>query len=328
MQLVKFIVFNTNLSEVSVKNTITLLNEDCTIPFISRYRKERTGNLDEVQIGEIVKYKEQFEALEKRKATILKALKEDEVLTSELEQKINQAQDLTTLEDLYLPYKKKRKTKAETARKNGLEPLAKIIMSQNANDLESIAFRYMKGGVNSVDDALEGARHIIAEWINERTDIRNNIRYQLERFASITTKVVKAKIDDEKAQKFRDYFDWSENLSRIPSHRLLAILRAEQEGFIRVKIEIDDDRALAKIEDRIIRSNNDCADQIELAIKDSYKRLLLPSLSNEALQIAKAKADESAITVFAKNLKQLLLGSPVGEKRVLGIDPDLEHIVK
>lgn len=321
MQLVKFIVFNTNLSEVSVKNTITLLNEDCTIPFISRYRKERTGNLDEVQIGEIVKYKEQFEALEKRKATILKALKEDEVLTSELEQKINQAQDLTTLEDLYLPYKKKRKTKAETARKNGLEPLAKIIMSQNANDLESIAFRYMKGGVNSVDDALEGARHIIAEWINERTDIRNNIRYQLERFASITTKVVKAKIDDEKAQKFRDYFDWSENLSRIPSHRLLAILRAEQEGFIRVKIEIDDDRALAKIEDRIIRSNNDCADQIELAIKDSYKRLLLPSLSNEALQIAKAKADESAITVFAKNLKQLLLGSPVGEKRVLGIDP-------
>ncbi|WP_412986520.1 Tex family protein [Pontimicrobium sp. IMCC45349] len=321
MQLVKFIVSNTNLSEVSVENTITLLNEDCTIPFISRYRKERTGNLDEVQIGEIVKYKEQFEALEKRKASILKVLEEDQVLTSELEQKINKAQDLTTLEDIYLPYKKKRKTKAETARKNGLEPLAKIIMSQNANDVESIAFRYVKSDVNSVDDALEGARHIIAEWINERTDVRNNIRYQLERFSSITTKVVKAKIDDEKAQKFRDYFDWSESLSRIPSHRLLAILRAEQEGFIRVKIEIDDDRALAKIEDRIIRSNNDCADQIELAIKDSYKRLLLPSLSNEALQIAKAKADESAITVFAKNLKQLLLGSPVGEKRVLGIDP-------
>jgi uncharacterized protein len=320
-QRIKYIQSRLNIENQSIKNTLDLLDEDCTVPFISRYRKERTGNLDEVQIGEIVKYKEQFEALEKRKTSILKALKEDEVLTSELEQKINKAQDLTTLEDIYLPYKKKRKTKAETARKNGLEPLAKIIMSQNANDIESVAFRYVKGDVNSVDDALEGARHIIAEWINERTDIRNNIRYQLERFASITTKVVKAKMDDEKAQKFRDYFDWTENLSRIPSHRLLAILRAEQEGFIRVKIEIDEDRALAKIEDRIISSNNDCADQIELAIKDSYKRLLLPSLSNEALQIAKAKADESAIIVFAKNLKQLLLGSPVGEKRVLGIDP-------
>lgn len=321
MTLNQFVIARTQLSERSVTNTIQLLNEDCTIPFISRYRKEATGNLDEVQIGEIVKYKEQYEALEKRKKAILKALKEDNVLTPELEQKIQQAQDLTMLEDLYLPYKKKRKTKAETARKNGLEPLAKIIMSQNANDVESIAFRYVKGDVNSVDDALEGARHIIAEWLSERTDIRNNIRYQLERFASIITKGVKSKIEDEKAQKFRDYFDWSEHLSRIPSHRLLAILRAESEGFIRVKIEIDDDRALAKIEDRIIRSNNDCADQIELAIKDSYKRLLLPSLSNEALQIAKAKADESAITVFAKNLKQLLLGSPVGEKRVLGIDP-------
>lgn len=321
MTLNQFVIARTQLSERSVTNTIQLLNEDCTIPFISRYRKEATENLDEVQIGEIVKYKEQFEALEKRKKAILKALKEDNVLTPELEQKIQQAQDLTMLEDLYLPYKKKRKTKAETARKNGLEPLAKIIMSQNANDVESIAFRYVKGDVNSVDDALEGARYIIAEWLSERTDIRNNIRYQLERFASITTKGVKSKIEDEKAQKFRDYFDWSEHLSRIPSHRLLAILRAESEGFIRVKIEIDDDRALAKIEDRIIRSNNDCADQIEFAIKDSYKRLLLPSLSNEALQIAKAKADESAITVFAKNLKQLLLGSPVGEKRVLGIDP-------
>ncbi len=319
--MIEFILSKTELSRESVKSTIKLLEEDCTIPFISRYRKELTGNLDEVQIGEIVKYKEQFEALEKRKTTILKALEEDNVLTSELQEKINRAQDLTVLEDIYLPYKKKRKTKAETARKNGLEPLAKIIMSQNANDVESIAYRYVKGDVNSVEDALEGARHIIAEWINERTDIRNNIRYQLERFATINTKVVKAKLEDEKAQKFRDYFDWSESLNRIPSHRLLAILRAEQEGFIRVKIEIDDERALVKIEDRIIRSNNACSDQIEQAIKDAYKRLLLPSLSNEALQNAKAKADDAAITVFAKNLKQLLLGSPVGEKRVLAIDP-------
>ena len=319
--MLQFIISQTQLPESSIKNTIALLNEDCTIPFISRYRKERTGNLDEVQIGEIVKYKEQFEALEKRKTAVIKALEEQEVLTSELKEKIKKVQDLTSLEDLYLPYKKKRKTKAETARKNGLEPLAKIIMSQNANDVESIAFKYIKGEVNSVEYVLEGARHIIAEWINERTDVRNNIRYQLEKFATINTKAIKTKVDDEKAQKFRDYFDWSESLSRIPSHRLLAILRAENEGFIRVKIEIDDDRALAKIEDRIIRSNNACSKQIELAISDAYKRLLLPSLSNEALQIAKDKADDSAINVFAKNLKQLLLGSPIGEKRVLAIDP-------
>ena len=323
--MIHYIISQTRLPENSVKNTIAMLNEDCTIPFISRYRKERTGNLDEVQIGDIVKYKEQFEALEKRKIAILKALEEQEVLTSELKDKISKAEDLTTLEDLYLPYKKERKTKAETARKNGLEPLAKIIMSQNANDIESIANKYVKGDVNSVEDALEGARHILAEWINERTDIRNNIRYQLEKFATINTKVVKTKSEDEKAQKFRDYFDWSESLSRIPSHRLLAILRAESEGFIRVKIEIDDELALAKIEDRIIRSPDSyrdaCSEQIELAIADAYKRLLLPSLSNEALQIAKEKADESAINVFAKNLKQLLMGSPLGEKRVLAIDP-------
>ena len=319
--LLNYIISQTHLPEFSVKNTVQLLHEDCTIPFISRYRKERTGNLDEVQIGDIVKYKEQFEALEKRKATILKALKEQEVLTVELKDKILSTQDLTALEDLYLPFKKSRKTKAETARKNGLEPLAKIIMSQNANDIESIALKYIKGEVSTVEEALEGARHIISEWINERTDIRNNIRYQLERFAIISTKAVKAKVDDENAQKFRDYFDWSESLSRIPSHRLLAILRAEKEGYIKSKVEIDDDKALAKIEERILRSNNDCSEQIKLAIQDAYKRLLLPSLSNEALQNAKEKADESAINVFAKNLKQLLLGSPIGEKRVLAIDP-------
>ncbi|WP_418513005.1 Tex family protein [Corallibacter sp.] len=319
--MISYIVSKTQLSENSVKNTIQLLNDACTVPFISRYRKEATGNLDEVQIGDIVKYKELFEALEKRKTAILKALEEQDVLTPELEQKVNNAQDITTLEDIYLPYKKSRKTKADTAKANGLEPLAKIIMSQNAHDIESIAYNYVKDAVGSVDDALEGARHIIAEWINERADVRNNMRYQLERFATIATKVVKKKAAEEDAQKFRDYFDWSESLSRIPSHRLLAILRAENEGFIRVKIEIDDERALDKMAQRIIKSDNACSDQIEIAIKDAYKRLLLPSLSNEALQNAKAKADEAAITVFAKNLKQLLLGSPLGEKRVLAIDP-------
>ncbi|WP_417369650.1 Tex family protein [Gelidibacter japonicus] len=321
MQLISFIISQTKLPERSVKNTVELLNEDATIPFISRYRKERTGNLDEVQIGDIVKFKEQFEALEKRKTVILKAIEEQDALTPELKQKIEAAQDLTALEDLYLPFKKSRKTKAETARQNGLEPLAKIIMSQNASDLESIAFKYIKGDIASADEALEGARHIIAEWINERTDIRNNIRHQLERFAMISTKVVKSKAESEEAQKFRDYFDWEESLSRIPSHRLLAILRAETEGFIKSKITIDDEKALAKIEDRVIRSNNESTEQIQIAIQDAYKRLLLPSLSNEALQNAKTQADEAAISVFAKNLKQLLLGSPLGEKRILAIDP-------
>ncbi|NQX84999.1 MAG: RNA-binding transcriptional accessory protein [Flavobacteriaceae bacterium] len=317
----KYIQSRLNIECNSIINTLDLLDKECTIPFISRYRKEITGNLDEVQIGEIVKFKSQFETLEKRKTTVLKKLKEDSVLTLELAQKISEAQDVATLEDVYLPYKKKRKTKAETARKNGLEPLAKIVMSQNTNNLDTIAYKYINSEVQSIDDALEGARYIIAEWINERRDVRNQIRYQFERFSSVNTKVVASKSKDEKAQKFRDYFDWSERLNRIPSHRLLAILRADNEGFIRVKIEIDDAKALAKIEDKIIRSNTACADQIERAIKDSYKRLLLPSLSNEALQNARTKADESAITVFAKNLKQLLLSAPVGEKRVLGIDP-------
>ncbi|MBR9845034.1 MAG: RNA-binding transcriptional accessory protein [Algicola sp.] len=319
--MITYIQQNTKLPKDSITNTVHLLNQECTIPFISRYRKEATGNLDEVQIGDIVKYKDLFEALEKRKVAILKALEEQGVLTSELEDKVKACQDSTTLEDVYLPYKKSRKTKAETARKNGLEPLAKIIMSQNASDIESIALNYVKKDVETLEDALEGARHIIAEWINERLDIRNNLRNQIDRYAVISTKVVITKKEDENAQKFRDYFDWEEALSRIPSHRLLAILRAENEGVIRVKIEIDTERALDRIEYRIIKSQNACANQIQLAISDAYKRLLFPSLSNEALQKAKEKADDAAISIFAKNLKQLLLGSPLGEKRVLAIDP-------
>jgi uncharacterized protein len=321
MQLISYITSRTQISQQSIQNTIELLNEDCTVPFIARYRKEKTGNLDEVEIGQIVQLKEQFETLEKRKSAILKAIEEQDALTDELKAKIEKTDDLTTLEDIYLPYKKKRKTKAETARKNGLEPLAKIIMSQRVNDLDYTASKYVNNEIESEEKALEGARHIIAEWINERTDIRNNIRYQLERFATIATKVVKTKKEDEAAQKFKDYFDWEENLSRIPSHRFLAILRAEKEGFVRIKVSIDDERALQKMEDRIIRSHNECTEQIELAIADAYKRLLFPALSNEALTIAKEKADESAIKVFAKNLQQLLLGSPLGEKRILAIDP-------
>tara|TARA_B110000208_G_scaffold28269_1_gene36967 strand:- start:4112 stop:6235 length:2124 start_codon:yes stop_codon:yes gene_type:complete len=321
MQIISYIIQQTQLVEKSVKNTISLLNEDATIPFIARYRKEMTGNLDEVQIGEIVKLKEIFEALEKRKKTILKALEEQNVLTPELTQKVNNSKELTALEDVYLPLKKKRKTKAETARLQGLEPLAKIIMSQRINDLEPTASKYTSSEVKTIKDALEGARYIIAEWINERSDIRNIIRRELERYATISSKVIKKEINAEKAQKFKDYFDWSESLPRIPSHRLLAILRAENEGFIRVKIEIDSEKVLQKIEDRMVRYQNECATQIQLTIQDAYKRLLFPSLSNEALSIAKEKADAAAILVFAKNLKQLLLGAPLGEKRILAIDP-------
>ena len=320
--LIPYLLKHTQLPEKSIKNTVALLNEDCTVPFISRYRKEHTGNLDEVQIGAIVQFKEQFEALEKRKKAIIKAVDEQGALTPELKSKFESATDLIQLEDLYLPFKKSKKTKAEVARKNGLEPLAKIIMAQRSDELDYLAGKYLSKEVENEDDALEGARHIIAEWINERSDIRNQLRSQLERFAQITTKVVAKKKDEEKAQKYRDYFDWSESLNRCPSHRFLAISRAESEKFIRIKIEIDDERALERIEQRIIKSpNTECAAQIKLAISDAYKRLLFPSLSNELVKSAKEKADEDAISVFAKNLRQLLLGAPLGEKTILAIDP-------
>lgn len=321
MQLLPFILKHTQLPEKGIQNTIELLNADCTIPFISRYRKEKTGNLDEVQVGAIVQFKEQFEALEKRKKAIIRAVDEQGVLTTELQQKFERAEDLTQLEDLYLPFKKSKKTKAEVARKNGLEPLAKIIMAQRNDDIEFTASKYLSNTVENEDDALEGARHIISKWINERTDIRASIRSQLARFAIISTKVIGTKKDDEKAQKFRDYFDWSEPLNKCPSHRLLAILRAESEKFIRVKIELDDERLLDRIENRIIKTNNACAQQIEMALTDAYKRLLFPSLSNELLKVAKEKADDDAIAVFSNNLRQLLLGAPLGEKRILAIDP-------
>lgn len=326
--LINFISNQISLPEKGIKNTINLLNDGATLPFIARYRKEMTGNLDEVQIGEIIALKEQFDILEKRKTAILKSLEEQQVLDQELQKKIDSAKDLITLEDLYLPYKKTRKTKADSAREKGLEPLAKIIMAQkqavSASELNRLSKRFIKGEITSEEEALEGARHIISEWINERTDLRNILRKQIEREGSIATSVVKKFEEDENAQKYRDYFNWNEPLHRIPSHRVLAILRAGSEGFIRVKIEIDDETALQNIENRILKSTNahDAAsEQIKAAIEDSYKRLLFPALSNEALSTVKEKADDTAIRVFAKNLKQLLLGAPLGEKRVLAIDP-------
>ena len=321
MTIQQYIQQQTQLLETSIKNTLQLLNEDCTIPFIARYRKEMTGNLDEVQIEEILKAKNYYEELEKRKASILSSIEEQQALTPELKSKIDAAETLTVLEDLYLPYKKKRKTKADQAREQGLESLAKVIMAQNAQDLENIANKYVKQAVTNTAEALAGARLIIAEWIAEQTDIRDYIRYQFSNYINITASGVKSKMKDEKAQKFKDYFDWSESLKRIPSHRFLAIQRAEKEGFIRVKLEGDEDRILQTIQRKLIKSFGACKEQIELAIADSYKRLLKPSLGNEAIQQAKEKADASAIKVFAKNLKQLLLGAPLGEKRVLAIDP-------
>jgi uncharacterized protein len=321
MDLLNFITSKTQLPPKSVANTIELFNEDCTIPFISRYRKERTGNLDEVEIGKILDFKKQFEELEKRKSAILKSITEQNALTDQLKEQIISSIDLNTLEDLYLPFKRNRKTKAEKARNNGLEPLAKIIMGQKATSLNPIASKYLNKEVPDIDAALEGSRHIIAEWMNERQDLRNKIRWHLNKYARIHTQVIKAKADNEKAQKFKDYFDWDEDLRSCPSHRLLAILRAEREGFIRVKIELDHERLLSEMKDRVVHTRNECTDQIILAIEDSYKRLLFPSISNEILQNAKERADESAITVFANNLRQLLLGAPLGEKKILAIDP-------
>ncbi|WP_304139493.1 Tex family protein [Mesonia mobilis] len=321
MTIQQYIQQQTQLLDISIKNTLQLLNEDCTIPFIARYRKEMTGNLDEVQIEKILKAKKYYEELEKRKASILSSIEEQQALTPELKSKIEAAETITLLEDLYLPYKKKRKTKADQAREQGLEPLAKIIMAQNAQNLENIANKYVHQAVKDTAEALAGARLIIAEWIAERTDIRDYIRYQFNNYINITASGVKSKMKDEKAQKFKDYFDWSESLKRIPSHRFLAIQRAEKEGFIRVKLEGDEDRIFQHMQQKLTKSSGGCAEQIELAIADSYKRLLKPSLGNEAIQQAKEKADASAIKVFAKNLKQLLLGAPLGEKRVLAIDP-------
>jgi protein Tex len=322
MTHIQFIQNQTNIAPKSIEATIKLLSEDCTIPFISRYRKDQTGNLDEVQIEAISKLNKQFDEIIKRKESILKSIEEQNALSPELKSKIENSFDLQELEDLYLPYKKKKKTKADVARENGLEPLAKIIMSQKNDDIEFLASKYLNANVKNEDEALQGARDIIAEWINENIFIRKNLRRLFQRKAEITTKVVKTKKDDEAAQKFSQYFDRSEPISKAPSHRLLAMLRAEAEGFVKLNVAIEKEEALDFIEENIIKNkNSDATEHLELAIKDSYKRLLEPAISNETLQEAKAKADIKAIDVFSENLRQLLLAPPLGEKRILAIDP-------
>ena len=322
MNQIEFIQKQILVSKTSIEKTLQLLSEDCTIPFISRYRKDLTGNLDEVQIEQIAKLSKQYDEIAKRKESILKSIEEQGQLTAELKSKIEKSFDLQEIEDLYLPYKKKKKTRADVAREKGLEPLAKIIMSQGNDDIDFISSKYLNDKVATQEEALQGARDIIAEWINENIAVRQSLRRLYHRKAVIETKVVKKKADEEEAQKFKQYFDWSEPISKSPSHRLLAMLRAENEGFIKIKIETDIDETYDLIDDLVIKNSNSSAiSHIQLAIEDSYKRLLQPAISNETLQEFKAKADKTAIDVFASNLGQLLLAPPLGEKRILAIDP-------
>lgn len=324
MTNITFIQNHISIPVKGIENTLQLLSEDCTVPFISRYRKDRTGNLDEVQIETIAKLSKQFDEIVKRKDSILKSIEEQNALTADLKNKIEASFDLQELEDLYLPYKKKRKTKADTARENGLEPLAKIIMSQKNNDLEYLASKYINGKVANEDEALQGARDIIAEWINENLFIRRNLRRTFQRKVVVQTKVVKTKKEEESAQKFKQYFDWSEPLYKTPSHRLLAMLRAESEGYVKFKISLskdDKEEALKMMDKALIKNEGESAVHIEKAIDDAYKRLLEPAISKEVLNEAKEKADDKAIAVFSENLRQLLLAPPLGEKRILAIDP-------
>jgi protein Tex len=322
MTNIQFIQKQVNTTPKNIEATLKLLDEDCTIPFISRYRKDQTGNLDEVQVEDIAKLSKQFDEIVKRKESVSKTIEEQGQLTPELKKKISESFDLQEIEDLYLPYKRKKKTRADVARENGLEPLAKTILSQNNDDFEFLASQFINDNVINEDAALQGARDIIAEWINENIAVRQALRRLYQRKAVIESKVVKKKAEEEDAQKFKNYFDCSEPLSKTPSHRLLAMLRAENEGFVKIKIETDIDETYDLIDEIIIKNpNSPSISHVQLAIEDSYKRLLNPAISNETLQEAKAKADTKAIDVFAQNLSQLLLAPPLGEKRILAIDP-------
>lgn len=305
-----------------VENTLKLLEGGATIPFISRYRKEATGGLDEVQIGDIKAQYDKLCELAKRKETILSTLKEQNNLTPELQQRIDNCWESTELEDIYLPFKPKRKTRAEMARQKGLEPLAVLLMMQRENNLPAKVRSFVKGEVKDEEDALKGARDIIAEQVSEDEQARNLIRGQFTRQAVITAKVAKGKEKEEAAAKYRDYFDFSEPLKRCTSHRMLALLRGEAEGILKVSIApAEDDLCTERLQRQFVRGNNACSQQVAEAVADAYKRLLKPAIETEFFGSSKEKADEEAIRVFAGNLRQLLLAAPLGQKRVMGIDP-------
>ena len=315
----KMIASALNIAERQVENTLSLLNGGATIPFISRYRKEATGGLDEVQIGEIKERSDKLSEIAKRKETILKTIEEQGKLTADLKKRIEACWDATELEDIYLPYKPKRKTRAEVARQKGLEPLATILLMQRENNLSARVRSFIKGEVKDEEDALKGARDIIAEQVSEDERSRQQVRNLFSRQAIITSKVVKGK--EEEGAKYKDYFDFSEPLKRCTSHRLLAIRRGESEGLLKVSISPDDAECTERLERSYVRGNNECSRQVQEAVRDAYKRLLKPSIETEFAALSKEKADEEAIRVFAGNLRQLLLAPPLGQKRVMGIDP-------
>lgn len=316
---IKMIAASLQLTEKQIRNAIQLLNEGATIPFISRYRKEMTDAMDEVQLAEAKEQYDKLCELEKRKHTVLNAIDEQGKLSDALKLRIENCWNATELEDIYLPYKVKRRTKAEIAREKGLEPLAKMIMAQNSNDLQGMAQPFVKNKVESVEDALNGAKDIMAEWINESENARNAVRKIFSYEAVISSKIIKGK--EEEAQKYRDYFDMNEKLSRCSSHRLLAMRRAEADGLLRVNISPNDDNCIEKLERIFVKSNNASSDFVYEAVKHAYKRLLKPSIETEFAAASKEKADTEAIRVFAENLKQLLLAPSLGQQRTLGIDP-------
>ncbi len=318
-KIIQIIAQQVGIQCSKVTSVIQLLDEGATIPFISRYRKERTGSLDEVQIERIKEEKEKMEELLKRRETVLKTIEEQGLLVPELKKRIEDCFDPTELEDIYLPYKPKRRTRASIAREKGLEPLANLIMKQNERDLTHRAQSFVGELVESAEDALAGARDIIAEWINENERARGIVRRAFDSGAFISSKVIKGK--EEEASKYHDYFDWNEPLKKCPSHRLMAMRRGEKEGFLRVSISPESQEPIQRLMRFFIHSNNDCADQMEFAIIDSYKRLLEPSIETEFAGLSKEKADEEAIRVFADNLRQLLLAAPLGQYRVLALDP-------
>ncbi len=319
--ITKIIAQRLQLPEEGVDNTIALLDLGCTIPFIARYRKERTGNLNEVQIGQIADAYDKLKELEKRKETILKTISEQGKLTDDLEKRIKECWEPTVLEDLYLPYRPKRRTRAQVAREQGLEPLATILLLQREPQPQVAARRFVKDGVADVDAALKGAQDIIAEMVSENEQSRNQMRLAFRREAVITSRVVKAKAETDEAAKYSDYFDFSEPLRRCSSHRLLAMRRGESEGILRVSIGADDDDCVARLKRQHVRGHGPCSRLVEEAVEDAYKRLLRPSIETEFAALSKEKADDEAITVFAENLRQLLLAAPLGQKRVMGIDP-------
>lgn len=312
-----------NLSVKTVENTIALLDEGCTIPFISRYRKEKTGGLDEVQIGNISQTYEKMKELIKRKETIIKTITELDKMTPELQKRIDECWDSTELEDIYLPYKPKRRTRAQVARELGLEPLATTILLQREQNPLRVAERYIKEGVKDTEAAIKGAQDIIAEMVSEDETSRNRIRAAFKRDAYITSTVIKTKKDTDEAAKYSDYFDFEEPLRRCTGNRMLAMRRGEAEGILRVSISIDNDEAIDRLQRQYVRGRGECQSLVEEAVADAYKRLLMPSIENEFAALSKQKADEEAINVFAENLRQLLLAAPLGQKRVMGVDPGI-----